>query len=214
MGYAAVWPRRDSQTTVAFAPVKDNAWPPAKASQPTKGGTSHWAKKVDDGTDFWARKSALDQGQLQPVGWVPVYRVVSPSALQSHSVWAGYLLWIIGFTGAHRFFYGRPLTGALWFFTAGLFLVGWIVDAFLIPSMARDASRRFRPGPYDYQVAWIFHLLLGLFGAARFYQGKWITGLVWFFTGALLGIGWIYDTFTLNSQIEVCNAGASAWWEA
>ena len=50
----------------------------------------------------------------------------------THSKLIGYLLWIFGFTGAHRFYYGKPLTGTLWFFTCGLFLIGWIVDLFLI----------------------------------------------------------------------------------
>jgi TM2 domain-containing membrane protein YozV len=36
----------------------------------------------------------------------------------------------------------------------------------------------------------------------RFYLGKWVTGLVWLLTGGLLGVGWIYDFFTLNEQLE------------
>ncbi len=28
-------------------------------------------------------------------------------------VLVGYLFWVIGFTGAHRFFFGKPLTGVL-----------------------------------------------------------------------------------------------------
>ena len=27
----------------------------------------------------------------------------------------GYLLWIFGFMGAHRFYYGRPVSGTIWF---------------------------------------------------------------------------------------------------
>lgn len=34
----------------------------------------------------------------------------------THSKVIGYLLWIFGFMGAHRFYYGRQLTGTLWFF--------------------------------------------------------------------------------------------------
>ena len=49
--------------------------------------------------------------------------------------------------GAHRFYYGRPVSGTIWFFTLGLLFIGWIVDLFLIPSMDRDADRRFREGP-------------------------------------------------------------------
>lgn len=52
---------------------------------------------------------------------------------ETHSVLLGYLLWIFGFIGSHRFYYGRQVTGVIWFCTLGLFLVGWIIDLFLIP---------------------------------------------------------------------------------
>lgn len=123
----------------------------------------------------------------------------------SHSMILGYLTWLIGFTGAHRFYYGKPLTGALWFFTGGLLLVGWIVDFFLIPSMDREANHRFVRGETDYSVAWLLFLVLGLFGAHRFYLGKWVTGLVYLCTGGLFTIGWIYDLLTLNDTISGIN---------
>ena len=123
----------------------------------------------------------------------------------THPVWIGYLFWVIGFTGAHRFYFGRPLTGILWFFTGGLFLIGWIVDLFLIQSMAESADRRYPPGRTDYGVAWLFHIFLGLFGIHRFYMGKMITGIIYLCTGALFGIGYVYDTLTLNDQIAELN---------
>jgi hypothetical protein len=43
-----------------------------------------------------------------------------------HSKAMGYLLWIFGFTGSHRFYYGKPISVTIWFFTGGLFLIGWI----------------------------------------------------------------------------------------
>ncbi len=115
------------------------------------------------------------------------------------------MFWIIGFTGAHRFYFGRPLTGILWFFTGGLFLIGWIVDLFLIQSMADSADGRYPPGSTDYGVAWLFHIFLGLFGIHRFYMGKMVTGVIYLCTGALFGIGYIYDTLTLNDQIAELN---------
>lgn len=123
----------------------------------------------------------------------------------SHPIWVGYVFWIFGFLGAHRFFYGRPLTGILWFFTGGLFLIGWIVDLFLIPSMADSASRRFPTGRYDYSITWLLQMFLGLFGIHRFYLGKIITGIIWLLTGGLFGLGYIYDTLTLNEQIDDLN---------
>ncbi len=61
----------------------------------------------------------------------------------THSKLIGYLLWIFGFLGAHRFYYGKPVTGTIWFFTFGLLFIGWIVDLFLIPAMDREADLRF-----------------------------------------------------------------------
>ena len=58
----------------------------------------------------------------------------------THSKAIGYLLWIFGFTGAHRFYYGKPVTGTLWFLTLGLFGIGWLIDLFLIPAMDREAA--------------------------------------------------------------------------
>ena len=133
----------------------------------------------------------------------------------SHSLVVGYLTWLLGIFGAHRFYYGKPLTGTLWFFTGGLLLVGWIVDLFLIPLMHRSAERRYVPGDVDYNFAWILLTFLGLFGIHRMYLGKWITGLVAFaitaggvaFPPLLLipGALVLYDFLTLNEQIAEIN---------
>lgn len=120
----------------------------------------------------------------------------------THPVLFGYLFWVIGFTGAHRFYFGKPLTGALWFFTGGLFLIGWIVDVFLIPAMSEEAERRYRPRDVDYSVAWVLLVFLGFFGIHRFYMGKIITGVLYLLTGGLFGIGYIYDILSLNEQID------------
>src|SRR5690606_20607196 len=66
---------------------------------------------------------------------------------QTHSIVGGYLFWILGFTGSHRFFFGKPLSGLLWLCTLGLLGVGWLIDLFLIPGMAREAAIRYRSGP-------------------------------------------------------------------
>jgi TM2 domain-containing membrane protein YozV len=124
---------------------------------------------------------------------------------ETHSVLIGYLLWIFGFIGAHRFYYGRQITGVIWFFTLGLFFIGWIIDLLLIPGMARDADRRYVEGPTDYSLAWILLTFLGVFGVHRFYMGKIVTGLVYLLTLGLFGLGVLYDFLTLNSQISERN---------
>ncbi len=118
----------------------------------------------------------------------------------------GYILWIFGFTGAHRFYYGKPITGTIWFFTFGLLGVGWLIDLFLIPSMDRRADLRFRAGATDYTAAWILLTFLGAFGVHRFYMGKWFTGILYFFTGGLFLLGYLFDYWTLNNQISLVNA--------
>lgn len=123
----------------------------------------------------------------------------------THSKFIGYLTWIFGFMGAHRFYYGRQITGTIWFFTLGLLFVGWIVDLFLIPKMDREADLRYTEGPVNYSVGWILLVFLGIFGVHRFYMGKWITGILWLFTGGLFLLGWLYDLWTLNGQIDDCN---------
>ena len=126
----------------------------------------------------------------------------------THSKIIGYILWIFGFMGAHRFYYGRPVTGTIYFFTLGLLFVGWIVDLFLIPDMNRAADRRYVAGEKNYNVTWILMTFLGIFGIHRLYLGKWLTALLWFFTGGLLLIGYLYDYWTLNEQIDEVNSGS------
>jgi len=121
----------------------------------------------------------------------------------------GYLLWIFGFIGAHRFYFGKPISGAIWFFTLGLLGIGWLVDLFLIPSMYRQANRRFTPGSYDYSLAWIFQTFVGVLGIHRFYMGKFLTGILWLLTGGLFLVGWFYDFCTLNRQVDEKNRGIS-----
>ncbi|MBN2107915.1 MAG: TM2 domain-containing protein [Deltaproteobacteria bacterium] len=123
----------------------------------------------------------------------------------THSKTIGYLLWIFGFLGSHRFYYGRPVTGTIWFFTLGLLFIGWIIDLFLIPGMDREADRRYRTGRIDYTVSWILLTFLGVFGIHRFYLGKWVTGLVYLLTGGLFLVGYLYDYWTLNDQIDELN---------
>lgn len=126
----------------------------------------------------------------------------------THSLLIGYLLWLFGFLGAHRFYYGRPVTGTIWLCTLGLLGIGWLVDLFLIPGMDREAGLRFASGPYNFNVTWILLTFLGIFGVHRFYLGKWLSGLLWLCTGGLLLIGVVYDFWTLNDQITVRNAEA------
>ena len=131
----------------------------------------------------------------------------SQEANNSHSILFGYLLWIFGFLGAHRFYYGKQVSGVVWFFTLGLFFIGWLIDLFLIPGMDREADLRYTEGRINHNLAWILLTFLGVFGIHRMYLGKWFTAILYLLTGALLGVGWLWDLFTLNEQVSDINLG-------
>jgi TM2 domain-containing membrane protein YozV len=137
----------------------------------------------------------------------------------THSKLIGYVLWIVGFTGSHRFYFGKPISGTIWFFTFGLFLIGWIVDLFLIPSMDRKADIKNVPGARDHSVAWLLLVFLGWFGVHRLYLNKWFSGLAmlvmailaaaafpfFFYFIPVIAIIWLIDLWTLNGQVSEYN---------
>lgn len=137
--------------------------------------------------------------------YAPTRKVNRNMATDTHSKIYGYIIWIFGFTGAHRFYYGKPVTGTIWFFTLGLLGVGWLIDLFLIPSMDRAADRKYVPGRHDYTLAWILLTFFGVFGLHRFYLGRIWTGLLWLCTGGLFFLGVLYDFWTLNGKISQSN---------
>jgi len=123
----------------------------------------------------------------------------------THSKTIGYALWIFGFSGAHRFYYGKQVSGIIWLLTCGLCGIGWLVDLFLIPSMDREADKNFTKGKYDYSTAWLLLTFLGGLGVHRFYMGKTGTGILYLLTLGLLGFGIIFDFLTLNNQVDELN---------
>jgi len=123
----------------------------------------------------------------------------------THQKAIGYILWVFGFTGSHRFYYGKPISGTIYFLTLGLFGIGWFIDLFLIPGMDRQANNRFLSGPYDYTVSWVLLTFLGLFGIHRMYLGKWMTALIYLLSGGIFGLGYLYDFWTMNEQVSELN---------
>lgn len=141
----------------------------------------------------------------------------------THSLILGYLIWLFGFTGAHRFYYGRPVSGTVWFLTLGLLGVGWLIDLFLIPSLNRSCAWRYVPGPANYSIAWLLLAWAGWFGLHRLYLGKIASGLaelvmtllmiasggiLILFFGIPVLLLQLIDLWSLNEQInEVNQAG-------
>ncbi len=131
--------------------------------------------------------------------------MVAEPEQNTHNILIGYFLWIFGFLGAHRFYYGKQISGTIYFFTLGLLFIGWIVDLFLIPSLNRQADIRFHDGEINYSIAWLLLTFVGLLGFHRMYMGKWPTGILYLLTVGLFGIGYIYDFWTLNDQVSLIN---------
>ena len=120
----------------------------------------------------------------------------------THSLLVGYLLWIFWFLGAHRFYFGRPVSGTVYLFTFGLLGIGWLVDLFLMPSLERQADSSYAVGAINYTVTWVLLVFLGPLGLHRFYLGKPWTGLPFLLTCGIFLIGVIYDWWTVNEQIS------------
>ncbi|MCX6165753.1 MAG: NINE protein [Ignavibacteriae bacterium] len=55
-------------------------------------------------------------------------------------------------------------------------------------------------------IAYLLWFFLGVFGVHKFYLEKIAVGIIYFLTGGLFLIGWIYDLFTLGNQVDVYNA--------
>jgi hypothetical protein len=55
-------------------------------------------------------------------------------------------------------------------------------------------------------VAYLLWLFLGPLGVHRFYCNRIGTGILWFFTGGLLGIGWLIDIFLVPGMVSDANA--------
>jgi TM2 domain-containing membrane protein YozV len=55
-----------------------------------------------------------------------------------------------------------------------------------------EAGERERSGK-SIPVAYALWFFLGVFGAHRFYTGRWVTGLIWLCTFGLAGLGYFFD---------------------
>jgi TM2 domain-containing membrane protein YozV len=71
-------------------------------------------------------------------------------------------------------------------------------------------SQRSRPESIAVKKTWVTYLLwllggFGILGFQRFYLGRWVTGLIWFFTGGLFFIGALIDLVMIPGMVQVEN---------
>jgi len=65
--------------------------------------------------------------------------------MKEKETWVAYLLWFfLGFLGVHKFYLGKMGWGILYIFTGGLFVIGWLIDIFTIPSQVRRTNEEIR----------------------------------------------------------------------
>jgi TM2 domain-containing membrane protein YozV len=55
------------------------------------------------------------------------------------------------------------------------------------------------------RTAYLLWFFLGFWGVHKFYLNKTGIGVLYMFTGGLLGIGWLIDLFTLGKQVDTYN---------
>jgi TM2 domain-containing membrane protein YozV len=149
------------------------------------------------------------RGVHLPPAELPVKIVRAPEE-RGLSIAKAYALWLppLGLMGFHRFYMGRIATGLLYSLTLGCFGLGWIIDAFTIPALTRTHRQTGAESASDdgeaLGTAYLLWILpwLGIFGAHRYYTGKFWSGLLYTFTAGLFLIGWALDFFLLPSLVE------------
>jgi TM2 domain-containing membrane protein YozV len=62
--------------------------------------------------------------------------------IKERELWVAYLLWFfLGLIGVHKFYVGKIGMGILYIFTGGIFMIGWLIDLFTLPSQVRKYNR-------------------------------------------------------------------------
>lgn len=72
--------------------------------------------------------------------------------------------------------------------------------------MTQPTYQPVAPSQKSVGVAYIWLILLGLFGAHQFYLGKTGRAILYLFTLGILGLGCLVDLFTLPAQTRQVNA--------
>ncbi|XP_046555819.1 uncharacterized protein LOC124265070 [Haliotis rubra] len=119
------------------------------------------------------------------------------------------LAFLLGPLGAHHFYLGRPWYGVAYFFTFGLFGVGYLVDLVRIPLLVREANLRLMdPSLADKKSlldAYILWFPCGILGFHLFYLRKPGQGILYLMTFGLFGIGFLIDIFRMPYLVKEVN---------
>ncbi|KAJ8311446.1 hypothetical protein KUTeg_010801 [Tegillarca granosa] len=103
----------------------------------------------------------------------------------------------------HHFYLRNYKRGVLYFFTFGVFGVGWLLDMCLMPSYVKRSNEQKKDEMKRVSDAYFFGITpLGLIGAHHFYLNRPLWGIFYIHTLAGFGIGWIIDWFRMPVLVK------------
>lgn len=136
-------------------------------------------------------------------------KVMDAFQVKKKNISDAYTLWFpFGLLGFHHFYLGNVIMGILYFFTLGLFGIGWLIDLVRIPYMVKAANER---DPFVRQeksvgLAYVLGVSpFGLLGFHHFYLNRPLWGFIYFFTFGLLGVGYLVDWFRIPVLVKRAN---------
>lgn len=111
--------------------------PPARLMQDSViGGNLHTGNVIHNHYHL-VNESPPERIPVQPEG------CGSSNQLEERELSEAYLLWLLlGLFGGHRFYIGDFTLGVIYLFTLGIFGIGWIADAFLLPILIQSANKK------------------------------------------------------------------------
>ncbi|KAL3885057.1 hypothetical protein ACJMK2_025241 [Sinanodonta woodiana] len=135
---------------------------------------------------------------------------IAPLA-EKKSLADAYILGIVfGCLGAHHFYLRRFGFGVLYFFTLGLFGVGYLIDLFRMPYLVALANKEIAEPKQRNKVnisdAYVLWFPCGILGFHHFYLKNPGLGVLYFLTLGVFGIGWLIDLFRIPSLVEEHNS--------
>ncbi|XP_062601245.1 uncharacterized protein LOC134262941 [Saccostrea cucullata] len=108
-----------------------------------------------------------------------------------------YVCWLpAGFLGLHHFYLNNIGLGVVYFFTFGLFGVGWVADAFLMSYHVKKANSDIPDDSKKKSTATTCILAIspaGILGAHHYYLNRIGFGIAYTLTFGLFGVGYIVD---------------------
>lgn len=128
------------------------------------------------------------------------------------------MLWCnpVGLLGAHKVYVGQYVEAVFYFFTLGIFGLGWLGDLLTMWSDLEEYNMKISVDRRDYReqkrllVAYKYGILGGFLGIHHFYLRRPYWGLLYLCTFGLVGLGWITDLFRMPELVKGCNSGAPA----